>query len=194
MFLLPRRVPYPVAVNFGSPMPANSTAAQVRTAVQLLNTEAWACRKRSMRPLGRAFVLCARKHPLRFAMADARVPKLGFAGALVKTMFLARRLRTHEETKRQKSETETSKNGPKMVGVFLPPSVGGALVNLALLVAGRVPVNLNYTASAETLASCARQCDLQTIVTSRVFVQRIKKQSVFLRNDHTGQLQGRATK
>jgi len=168
LFLLPRRIPFPVAVNFGAPMPPNSTAAEVRRAVQLLSTEAWPARRRTMRPLGRAFVLCARKHPLRFAMADARVPKLGFAGALVKTIFLARRLRTCAVSGAKGNGT------PRMVGVFLPPSVGGALANLALLVAGRVPVNLNYTASAETLASCARQCDLRTIVTSRVFAERIK--------------------
>lgn len=177
MFLLPRRIPYPVAVNFGSPMPATSTAAQVRTAVQLLGTEAWPSRMRTMRTLGRGFVLCARKHPFRFAMADARVPKLSFGGALVKTIFLARRLKQHWTESGQPPGTASSgvqESGRKMVGVFLPPSVGGALVNLAILLAGRVPVNLNYTASAETLESCARQCGLEKIITSRAFLDRVK--------------------
>jgi acyl-[acyl-carrier-protein]-phospholipid O-acyltransferase / long-chain-fatty-acid--[acyl-carrier-protein] ligase len=55
----------------------------------------------------------------------------------------------------------------------LPPSVPGALVNLAALLMGKVPVNLNYTASNEVLASCARQCELQTVVTSRAFLERV---------------------
>ena len=33
-----------------------------------------------------------------------------------------------------------------MVGILLPPSVPGALVNFAALLSGKVPVNLNYTA------------------------------------------------
>ena len=60
-----------------------------------------------------------------------------------------------------------------MVGILLPPSVPGALVNLAALLMGKVPVNLNYTASNEVLASCARQCELKTVITSRAFLERV---------------------
>jgi len=61
-----------------------------------------------------------------------------------------------------------------MVGIFLPPSVPGALVNHAALLCGKVPVNLNYTLSGAALASCAEQCGLKTVVTSRVFLEKIK--------------------
>ena len=54
------------------------------------------------------------------------------------------------------------------------PSVPGALVNHAALLLGKVPVNLNYTVSAETLASCIRQCDLKTVVTAKVFLDKLK--------------------
>ena len=37
-----------------------------------------------------------------------------------------------------------------MVGILLPPSVPGALVNYAALLMGKVPVNLNYTVSGRT--------------------------------------------
>ncbi|HOB97884.1 MAG TPA: AMP-binding protein [Verrucomicrobiota bacterium] len=161
LWKLPRRIPYPVTINFGSAMPASATAAEVRTAIQELNTDAWAHRRASMKPLHRAFVDRARKCPSRFAMADARVPRLSFGGALTKTVFLARRLRA-------------SWAGQEMVGLFLPPSVAGALVNFAALLLGKVPVNLNYTLSETQLASCARQCNLQTVLTSRAFLDRIK--------------------
>jgi acyl-[acyl-carrier-protein]-phospholipid O-acyltransferase/long-chain-fatty-acid--[acyl-carrier-protein] ligase len=61
-----------------------------------------------------------------------------------------------------------------MVGVLLPPSVPGALVNFAALLAGKVPVNLNYTVSEETLASCIRQCDIKTVITSKAFLGKVK--------------------
>jgi acyl-[acyl-carrier-protein]-phospholipid O-acyltransferase/long-chain-fatty-acid--[acyl-carrier-protein] ligase len=158
---IPRRLPYPVTVAFGEPMAAKSTAGEVRTAIQTLNTEAWPWRKRIMKPLGRAFVQRARHHPWRWALADARVARLSFGGALAKTIFLARRLRRHWA-------------GQEMVGIFLPPSVGGALANLAALLVGKVPVNLNYTLSAEALASCAAQCHLRTILSSKAFLDRVK--------------------
>ena len=61
-----------------------------------------------------------------------------------------------------------------MVGLLLPPSVGGALANWAALFCGKVPVNLNYTLSEESLASCAKQCELKTILTSRAFIEKVK--------------------
>jgi len=158
---LPRHIPYPVTVSFGEPMPARATAAEVRAAIQALNTEAWSCRRRIMKPIDRAFVHGARHHPFRFAMADARFPKVSFGGALVKTIFVARRLQSYWA-------------GQPMVGIFLPPSVGGVLANLAVLLAGKAPVNLNYTLSQELLASCARQCNLQTIISSKAFLDKVK--------------------
>ena len=60
-------------------------------------------------------------------------------------MFIARRLRGQIGDR-------------TMVGLLLPPSVGGALTNYALMLMGRVPVNLNYTSSNAVIAGCAAQC------------------------------------
>jgi len=77
----------------------------------------------------------------------------------VKTMFIARRLKNQIGSE-------------PMVGMLLPPSVGGALANYALMLLGRVAVNLNYTSSSEILAACASQCNLDVVITSRAFVER----------------------
>ena len=163
LWKMPRRVPYPVTVTFGKAMPATSSAPSVRQAVQELGAEAYHFRKRYMRPLHRSFVQTARRYPFRFAMADGRTPKLSFGGALTRAVFLARRLRTVWRDQ-------------KMVGILLPPSVAGALVNFAALLMGKIPVNLNYTASNEVLASCATQCALETVITSKAFLERVHVQ------------------
>ncbi|MDE3067907.1 MAG: MFS transporter [Verrucomicrobiota bacterium] len=162
LWKLPRRLPYPVTINYGKPLPHTATPFEVRSAVQELLAEAWQARKRRMRPLPIAFVNTARNHPFRFAMADAQNARVRFGAALARSVFLARRLRKIW-------------SGQKMVGILLPPSVPGALVNLAALLLGKVPVNLNYTVSEETLASCLRQCDLKTVVASRAFLDRLKR-------------------
>ena len=71
----------------------------------------------------RALLYTARNHPLRFAMADAQNPRVSFGAALVRSVFLARRLRKIW-------------SGQTMAGVLLPPSVPGALVNHAALLLG----------------------------------------------------------
>jgi len=116
-----------------------------------------------MHALWQSFIYTARRHPFRFAMADGQRPRLNYFQALAGALVLARRLRKLWQ-------------GQEMVGVLLPPSVPGALVNFAAILMGKVPVNLNYTISNETLASCAQQCNLKTIVTARVFLEKVKIQ------------------
>ena len=92
LWKLPKHIPYPVTVSYGTPMPPTSTAFEVRQAVQELETEAYRYRKQGMQTLPRAFVRTARRYPFRFAMTDART-KLRFGSALTRTVFLARRLK-----------------------------------------------------------------------------------------------------
>jgi acyl-[acyl-carrier-protein]-phospholipid O-acyltransferase / long-chain-fatty-acid--[acyl-carrier-protein] ligase len=157
----PRRIPYPIALNFGPAMPKDSTPFAVREMVQQLQADAWKHRRDTMEPLQRAFIRTARKHPGRFAMADATTPGVNFGEALMRSVFLARRLRA-------------TWTGQGMVGLLLPPSVPGALVNYAALLSGKVPVNLNYTLSEEAIASCVKQCGITTIVTSKKFLEAVK--------------------
>jgi acyl-[acyl-carrier-protein]-phospholipid O-acyltransferase/long-chain-fatty-acid--[acyl-carrier-protein] ligase len=159
----PRTIPYPVRITFGKPLPSTSTAPEVRKAVQELGMEAFQRRRRYMKPLTRSFMQAARRHPRRFAMADGRTPKLTFGDSLIKAVFLARRLRPLWREQ-------------KMVGILLPPSIPGALVNWAALLSGKVPINLNYTSSNESVASCAKQCELETVVTSRQFLEKVPVQ------------------
>src|SRR5207245_5986090 len=157
LWKFPRQIPYPVRVSFGKPLPPTATAQEVRRAVQDLGADAFARRKKRMHTLPESFVYSARRHPFRFAMADGQRPKLSWFAALVGAVVLARSLRKHWQ-------------GQEMVGILLPPSVPGALVNFAAMLMGKVPVNLNYTVSNETLASCAQQCNLKTVVAARVFL------------------------
>lgn len=156
---LPRKIPYPVTVSYGAPLPSTAAAFDVRQAVQELGAEAWRHRKPRMRTLSRTLISTARGRLFRFAMTDERTPPLRWGAVLLRTVFLARRL------------CPKWRDQP-MVGLMLPPSVGGALANYAALLLGRVPVNLNYTVSAETVASCIRQCEIKTVLTSKAFWER----------------------
>jgi len=157
---LPHQLPYPVTVSYGTAMPADSAPDQVRQAVQELGAEAWALRQQRMEPLPRSLIRTARRHPLRFAMADATTPPIRFFAAFTRSLYLVQRLRPIWQ-------------GQEKVGILLPPSVGGALVNHAALLLGHVPVNLNYTLSAEAIASCIQQCGIRTVISSAAFLEKL---------------------
>lgn len=159
--LITAHCPHLVTVSFGRPMPPTSTPFAVREAVQELQVNAWQLRRRQMKPLHHNLIRMAREHPRRFAMADATSGKVSFDTVLAKSIFLARRLKKPW-------------SGQGMVGIFLPPSVPGALVNYAALLSGKVPVNLNYTLSESGIASCINQCGITSVITSRQFIEKIK--------------------
>lgn len=51
------------------------------------------------------------------------------------------------------------------VGIILPPGLLGTIANLAVVLAGKVPVNLNYTLGGEALKSCLAQAGVRTMLT-----------------------------
>lgn len=155
----PERIPYPVTVTFGKPLPSTVTATEVRQRVQELGEEAWRHRKSDRWPLHHSFIRTARRHPFRFAFADATRSRVSCLESLAGAVALARALRVHWANQ-------------FTVGILLPPSVGGALVNLAATLSGRTVVNLNYTVGRSGIESMVQQASLETIVTSRVFFDK----------------------
>ena len=57
---------------------------------------------------------------------------------------------------------------------MLPPSVGAALANIAVTLAGKVSVNLNYAVSKELIESAVQQCGIDCIISSRGFIEKVK--------------------
>ena len=158
---MPERVPLPVTVSFGAPMPATTTAWQMRQTILELGSEAFRHRRTPNDLLHIRFLRAARRHWHKACVADSTGANLRYWQTLVGSLAFADWFKRERPT-------------DKMVGVMLPASVAGVLVNIAALFAGKVPVNLNFTAGAEATDSALGQCGITTIVTSRRFVEKAK--------------------
>lgn len=157
---LPRRIPYRVTLTFGAPLPNTADAATLRGVISEMGTDAFSLREADSRSLPEEFIRTARAHPTRFSMVDtATRMRLTFRESLVRSVVLARALAPRWRDQ-------------EMVGICLPPTCVGALVNVAAALSGRVPVNINYTASKESIASVAEQCGIRTVLTSRAFLEK----------------------
>jgi acyl-[acyl-carrier-protein]-phospholipid O-acyltransferase/long-chain-fatty-acid--[acyl-carrier-protein] ligase len=58
------------------------------------------------------------------------------------------------------------------VGIVLPPGAGALVANLAVVLAGKIPVNLNFTAGKEALESAIKQADIDRFITADEFVRK----------------------
>ena len=150
-------------VSFGEPLPAGTDAFTVRQKVMELCSEAYAILKEENLPLPLEFVKIARQRWNRRCMSDTLGRDLTYGKTLIGALALARALRRDLD-------------GQDRVGLLMPTSVAGALANVAVSFLGKVPVNLNYTASQEAMDSAIRQSAIQTVLTSRKFLQKLGRE------------------
>lgn len=65
------------------------------------------------------------------------------------------------------------KTKKKRVAIILPPGTGGLTANLAVIFAGKIPVNINFTASNKAIKSCIKQADVDKFITADPFVRKV---------------------
>ena len=152
---------------FGNPLLPTASAAEVQQAIHKLSADS-AIRRRDQRlPLHRTFVRQALRHPLRLCFLDPNSPtkkfRYRYAEVLVGVKLFARLLRP-------------LLGEPRMVALWLPPSVGAAIANITLGVLRKTAVNLNYTSSPEGIQSALRQCGIKYVLTARLFLSKVPLQ------------------
>ncbi|ATC65300.1 AMP-dependent synthetase [Nibricoccus aquaticus] len=157
LFKAPRVMPTPVCVSFGEAIPAaEATAARVRRDLLDLGYEAFMERPVLKRHLGREVVRSLAKRPWSTQVIDRTSERREVsAGKLLgAAAALSRRLRKTVPGKR--------------VGIVLPPGAGAFIANVAVVCAGKVPVNLNFTAGKAAIESSLRAAEIDTVLTADV--------------------------
>lgn len=108
---------------------------------------------KTWKSLGRAFLDMHGKMGKMPCLVDSSGAKLDYRETLLRTMVLARAL------KRELGDE-------KYIGIYLPPCAPAAIVNFAVTLLGKIPVNLNYTIGKEVLDSCVKLAEIKTTITS----------------------------
>ena len=151
----PRLKPTHVFIAFGQPTAAERVSrAWARRELLDLGERAFQERPVLQRHLGRECVRTLTKHPGRPFLVDRtaerRALRCGqlYAAAAV----LAKRIRATVPEKR--------------VGIVLPPGAGAFIANLAVACAGKIPVNLNFTAGRAALETSLAIAEIKTVLSA----------------------------
>jgi acyl-[acyl-carrier-protein]-phospholipid O-acyltransferase/long-chain-fatty-acid--[acyl-carrier-protein] ligase len=113
------------------------------------------------RSLPRAFIHQARVISSRTAMVDSTGASLTYGQTLLRALALGRVL---------SREWGTADH----VGLMVPPMVPAAVANLAVSLWGKIPVNLNYSASQGLVDASIDQCGITHVLTSTKVLDRFK--------------------
>ena len=158
----PREIPYRVLVAFGQPLKAEEASiATVREELLKLGETCYSQRPVLREHLANACLRGLKRKAFRTAIIDgmdhstlSRGKLLGVAAALSR------------ELKKRKTEPR--------IGVVLPPGRAAVIANVAIVLTGKIPVNLNFTSARESIQSAQKQARLTTTISASAVAKRFE--------------------
>src|SRR5256714_4324722 len=158
----PKEIPYRVSVAFGKPLdPQKADIATIREELLKLGEFCYSQRTSLDRHLAEECVRGLKRRCFNTAVIDgtdhsklSRAKLLGAAAAL--SRFLRKEFRDER------------------IAILLPASKGSMVANLAVMLAGKVAVDLNFTIGRAANESCCRRANLRVAISATPFIERVK--------------------
>ena len=152
-----------VTVAFGNSLPADTPPNEIRAILRRISIDAWNYAVSFVHPIADSWIRTYKKYvkngPAIYSPDGAHFSGYKLMGAVMAFRgYLKKTLGKNERN----------------VGIMLPPSPAGVIVNLALWVLGKTNVNLNYTSSVDNVKFCCDRAECSTVITSRQFVQKLR--------------------
>ena len=154
-----------VIVAFGEPLSIESKADVVKRRVFDLSISAWQDYTDTLDPIPLAWMRTVKNAPKYKCMADVTGGlELSAEKALTSSIAFSQLIK---------------KRSPEQnIGLLLPTSSAGMLINMSVLLLGKTVVNLNYTASIKALQGAIGKADIKTIYTSSRFVKKLMDRGI----------------
>ena len=157
---LPKKIPYPVTVAFGEPLvPEKADIATVREKLLELGERCYQQRPILQRHLAEACLRGLKKRQFDIAVIDG-IDESKMSRGMILAVGIAL--------------SELFKQLPnKRIGIVLPPGRGAVLANLGAMLAGKVPVNLNFTAGTAANQAAMRIAKIEHVITAGPAMKRL---------------------
>ena len=147
---------HPLSLHIGKPIENADTLFSIRQGVQELSTQTMDNQAANFVAPVAMFVKRCKQAKFRSKIADSMNQEETGGKLLTRALVLRKLLR-----KFVLAADESN------VAVLIPPTVGGAIVNLALSLDKRVAVNLNYSLSQKLIDHCIKDANIKTVLTTK---------------------------
>lgn len=156
-----------IIVAFGKPLPIDSHAPTVKSAVFDLSINTWQAYTNTLPPIAHAWINRVKQDGGADCLTDIQTNNtLSRRKALTGALLFSRRF------KKQSPEQN--------IGVLLPTSSVGLLANMGAFISGKTVINLNFTSNVDSLLSAINKAEIKTIYTSRKFIQKLAQKGIGL--------------
>lgn len=156
-----------VFVSFGQTLPIDTKAEDLKQKVFELSNASWESHVKTLSTVPAEWISTAKKLGRETSLIDAQTSMTLSGYSSLTGVFLFSNM--------------IKKRSPEQnIGLLLPTSSAGSLMNMAVLLLGKTVVNLNYTANVGALISAIKQADIQSIYTSERFLKKLEKKGIDL--------------
>ncbi len=146
------------SVSFGSFMDINSTKEDVKREVENLSVPAWQNYIKRQKSIQEMWIENSNSD---FFIADSTGAKFSNKKFTAITLLMAKKL---------KAFLKDEKN----IGIIMPSTIAGSLVNMAIFSLGKTVVNLNYSSGDDSLSYAIDLADINSIITSKQAITKLK--------------------
>ncbi len=141
--------------------PAATTLAAYQESLLLLAEQAFSAHPALGMNLAYALLLGLKKHGRNKVIDGKDGAEMRYDKVLAIAVALAAHLRKETQKKR--------------VGIVLPPGIGGLIANVAVLLAGKIPVNINFTAGRPAIEYAIKAAEIDRFLTADIFVRKAQQ-------------------
>lgn len=148
-----------VIVSFSTPIDISSSTATVKQKVFELSFSSWEKYTSNLPSMQEAWCDTAARLGSDFCMADSKGESLSYTRIFTATVLFSKFLKQNRE---------------QNIGILMPTTAAGAIINMAALMAGKTVVNLNYTASLQAIEAAISKAEIKTIYTAKQFITKLQ--------------------
>jgi len=152
-------------VSFDTPLPRETGAVELKHRIFDLSAKTWETYSKNLPSLTVGTVHGLLRKRRKTVVIDANGNTMVGAQVLATAELIAKEFRQYPADN---------------IGIMLPSGSAAIIANLAVLMAKKTPVNLNFTASTTHLRSSIEQACINEIITTDVFLSKLKEKGLNL--------------
>jgi len=152
-------------VAFGKPLPSSTSAAQLKQKVIELSYTTWSAYIDTCKPLHYEWLSRTKKRLFERAIVDTLGIDLSGGKFLTAVLLFAKYLKGYPKA---------------TIGILLPSSSIGAIVNMASIIRGKRAINLNYTAGSTMIQKAVEKAHIEYLITSKAFIEKLETRGIIM--------------
>ena len=153
-----------LVIAFGEPLLKSTQVDVLKRRIFDLSISSWQHYVEALPTIPEAWIDTAKSQGSALAIADTLGEPMSATRALTAAVVFSKKIK----------RLSPDQN----VGLLLPNSIGATVANMAVMLNGQTLVNLNYSASEESLLAAIEQAELPCLISSKRFIKKLQSKGV----------------